>query len=78
MLIKWTVFLKLLCHVEEMVTEVPRAESQCHHGEMSTCLQETMAIALKTGKFLHCCILTKWFLYGVGSSFQAFCGRMYG
>lgn len=31
-----------------MVTEVLRAESQCHHGEMSICLQEMMATALKT------------------------------
>lgn len=39
---------ELLCHVEETVMGVLHAESQCHHGEMSTCLQEMMAIALKT------------------------------
>lgn len=70
MLIKfkmWTVYLKLLCHVEETVTVVLRAENQCRHGEMSTCLQEMMAIALKMGKFLHCFILVKCFLFREGS-----------
>lgn len=47
----WTVSLKLLCHVEETVTVVLHAGSQCHHEEMSTCLQEMTAIVLKTGKF---------------------------
>lgn len=42
---------KLLCHVEETVTVVLHAENQCRHEEMSTCLQEMMAIALKMGKF---------------------------
>lgn len=38
---------ELLCHVEETVTVVLHAENQCRHEEMSTCLQEMMAIALK-------------------------------
>ncbi|XP_054070301.1 RNA-binding motif protein, X chromosome isoform X6 [Rissa tridactyla] len=39
---------KLLCHVEETVMVVLHAENQCRHEEMSICLREMMAIALKT------------------------------
>lgn len=39
---------ELLCHVEETVMVVLHAENRCHHEEMSTCLQEMMATALKT------------------------------
>lgn len=49
----WVASLKLLCHVGETVMVVLHAENRCHHEEMSTCLQEMMATALKTGKFSY-------------------------
>lgn len=39
---------ELLYHVEETAMVVLHAESQCHHGEMSTCHQEMMVIVQKT------------------------------